>query len=404
MSNDNRNAGAAQPANAANAAEVERTTEALARALDETAIARDQRGGHAGEERELIRGSGLLDLTIPREHGGLGHAYALFFKGLRRLAQVDSALAHVYAFHHLQVATVLLYGQPEQHAHFLRPTVEKRLFWGNALNPNDKRTLATQQGDGWRIQGPKSYCSGSVGSDMLTFSAWHEPSQALLIAALPSRSAGLSIRSDWDAFGQKQTDSGTVDFNAVHVQPHEVLVSPGTVLSPRATLRSQIAQLILVNLYAGIAQGALAQGLRYTRESSRPFFASGVARAVDDPYVQHRYGELSVLVRPAEVLADLAAQKLDQALGLGEDVTASDRGEVAVAVAQAKAVAHRAAIEVSTQVFELTGAGATALRLGLDRFWRNARVHTLHDPLDYKLRDLGRHALLGRYPEPTSYS
>jgi alkylation response protein AidB-like acyl-CoA dehydrogenase len=388
----------------ADAAQVERTTEALAHALQETAIARDQHGGHARDERELIRDSGLLHLTIPRDFGGLGHPYALFFQGLRRLAQVDSALAHVYAFHHLQVATVLLYGKPEQHAHFLRPTVEKRLFWGNALNPNDKRTLATEEAGGWRIHGPKSYCSGSVGSDMLTFSAWHEPSQALLIAALSSRSPGLGIRSDWDAFGQKQTDSGTVDFNQVRVQPHEVLVRPGTVLSPRATLRSQIAQLILVNLYVGIAQGALAQGLRYTRESSRPFFASGVARAVDDPYVQHRYGELSVLVRPAEVLADIAAQEIDQALARGDALTAADRGEVAIAVAQAKAVAHRAAIEVSTQVFELTGAGSTTARLGLDRFWRNARVHTLHDPLDYKLRDLGRHALLGRHPEPTSYS
>ncbi|WP_084267971.1 acyl-CoA dehydrogenase family protein [Azohydromonas lata] len=402
MSNDNRNAGAAL---LADPAEVDRTTEALAHALDETAIARDQRGGHAHEERKLLRDSGLLRLTIPREHGGLGHPYALFFKGLRRLAQVDSALAHVYAFHHLQVATVLLYGTPAQHAQFLRPTVDKRLFWGNALNPNDKRTLATPAGDGgWRIQGPKSYCSGSVGSDMLTFSAWHEPSQALLIAALPSRSAGVTIRSDWDAFGQKQTDSGTVEFNAVHVGDHEVLVRPGTVLSPRATLRAQIAQLILVNLYAGIAQGALAQGLRYTRESSRPFFASGVFRAVDDPYVQQRYGELSVRVRPAEVLADIAAQGLDQALARGDALTAAERGDVAIAVAQAKAVAHRAAIEVSSQIFELTGAGSTTARLGLDRFWRNARVHTLHDPLDYKLRDLGRHALLGEHPAPTSYS
>ncbi|MFX7922474.1 hypothetical protein ABTK16_19210 [Acinetobacter baumannii] len=55
-------------------------------------------------------------------------------------------------------------------------------------------------------------------------------------------------------------------------------------------------------------------------------------------------------------------------------------------------------------MFELTGARATSARYGLDRFWRNARVHTLHDPVDYKLRDLGRHALSGEWPEPTAYS
>jgi len=120
--------------------------------------------------------------------------------------------------------------------------------------------------------------------------------------------------------------------------------------------------------------------------------------------VQHRYGELSVLVRPAEVLADLAAQALDAVLARGDAVTAAERGRVAIAVAEAKAVAHRAALEVSSQVFELMGASSTSARLGLDRFWRNARVHTLHDPIDYKLRDLGRHALTGAWPEPTSYS
>ena len=385
-------------------AEIEQRTEALAQALAGNAVERDRTGGHAAAERELIRASGLLDLTTPRAHGGWGQSWQTFYASLRRIAQADSSLAHLYAFHHLQVATVLLYGKPEQHGFFLRPTVEQRLFWGNALNPNDKRTLATDDGDGWRINGPKSYCSGSVGSDRLTFSAWHEPTQSLLIGALPSDRAGVTIRADWDAFGQKQTDSGTVQFDQVRLEAHEVLVQPGQVPTPRATLRSQLAQLILTNLYVGIARGALEQGLRYTRESSRPFFASGVSRAIDDPYVQQRYGQLSVLVRPAEVLADIAAQAIDQALAQGDALTAADRGQVAVAVAEAKAVAHRAALEVSSQLFELTGASSTSSRFGLDRFWRNARVHTLHDPIDYKLRDLGRHALTGSFPEPTSYS
>jgi alkylation response protein AidB-like acyl-CoA dehydrogenase len=77
---------------------------------------------------------------------------------------------------------------------------------------------------------------------------------------------------------------------------------------------------------------------------------------------------------------------------------------VAIAVNEAKVLAHRAAIEVSSQFFELTGARATSQKLGLDRFWRNARVHTLHDPIDYKYRDIGRYLLDGQFPEPTSYS
>jgi alkylation response protein AidB-like acyl-CoA dehydrogenase len=110
------------------------------------------------------------------------------------------------------------------------------------------------------------------------------------------------------------------------------------------------------------------------------------------------------LLRPAIALADRAAQLVDDAFRRGAELTAAERGEVAIAVAEAKVLAHRAGVEVSSQLFELTGARSTSARYGLDRFWRNVRVHTLHDPVDYKLRDIGRHVLTGAWPEPTSYS
>ena len=46
---------------------------------------------------------------------------------------------------------------------------------------------------------------------------------------------------------------------------------------------------------------------------------------------------------------------------------------------------------------------STKAALALDRFWRNARTHTLHDPLDYKLRAIGRYALEGILPDATIY-
>ncbi|MBK4241987.1 hypothetical protein JJP57_23915, partial [Enterobacter hormaechei] len=49
-----------------------------------------------------------------------------------------------------------------------------------------------------------------------------------------------------------------------------------------------------------------------------------------------------------------------------------------------KVLAHRAALFVAQELFEATGARSTKAALALDRFWRNARTHTLHDPLDYK--------------------
>ena len=109
------------------------------------------------------------------------------------------------------------------------------------------------------------------------------------------------------------------------------------------------------------------------------------------------FGEMLEANRPLVLARDAALRK-------GDALNAQERGEVAIAVAEAKVLAHRAAIEISNTMFELLGARATSARFGFDRFWRNARVHTLHDPIDYKLRDLGRYALSGRVPDPTPYS
>ena len=254
------------------------------------------------------------------------------------------------------------------------------------------------------LDGVKSFSSGSVGSDWLTISAWHEESQSALIGVVPTRQQGVEVQADWDAFGQRQTDSGNVHFTQVPLPPTQVLQAPGHAPTPQATLRSQVAQLIMANLYLGIGEGAFEAARAYTVDEARPWFASGVPAAAADPLIQHRYGQLWLKLRPAAVLADHAAQELERLFRLGAAVTARQRGELAIAVAEAKVLAHTAGVDVSNQIFELTGARSTSAKYGYDRFWRNVRVHTLHDPVDYKLRDLGRYALDGTLPEPTAYS
>lgn len=376
----------------------------LAARLAVTAVERDRSGGHAAAEREWIRESGLLTLSIPTEYGGAGADWPTVYQAIRILAQADSALAHVFGFHHLQLAGIQLYGSGQQQRRLLTATVRERLFWGNALNPLDTRTRASATADGFTLDGIKSFSSGSVGADWLTVSAWDDSVGGALIGVLPTAQAGIEVQADWDAFGQRQTDSGNVRFDGVHLPSDLVLQAPGQAPTAQGTLRSQVAQLIMTNLYLGIGQGAFEAARSYTREQSRAWFASGVDKASDDPLVQHRYGQLWLLLRPAELAADHAAALLERTFRCAGSITAKDRGAVAVAVAEAKALSHRAGIEISSQMFELTGARATSAKFGFDRFWRNVRVHTLHDPIDYKIRDLGRYALDGSVPEPTAYS
>lgn len=381
-----------------------RVAQRLAEQFASTAVERDRRGGTPKAERDLIRRSGLLALSIPREFGGWGAPWSEVMAVVRTFARADGSIAHVFGFQHLMLATARLFGQREQWQPLLEATAERAWFWGNALNPLDARTTLRREGGAMSISGQKSFCSGSPDSDMLIVSALRPPETRLAIAAIPTDREGITVHADWDNMGQRQTDSGSVTFENVRIHERELLDQPGPLGSIFASLRPCIAQLILCNVYLGIAEGALEHAKSYTQSARRPWLGSGVASASEDPYVLHRYGEMWLGLEGARALTDRAGLALSTAWARGDALSADERGQTAIAIAAAKAQTTRVGLDVSSQVFDVMGARATTFGAGLDRFWRNLRTHTLHDPVDYKFRELGRYALSGELPTPSFYS
>jgi alkylation response protein AidB-like acyl-CoA dehydrogenase len=380
------------------------TAQALTVEFGSSALERDRAGGTPKRERDLLRASGLLTLIVPTSLGGWGASWKTALEAVRIIARADGSLAHVFGFQHLLLATVRLFGTPKQFAQLARATVDGRWFWGNALNPLDRRTTISSTSDGRVMRGEKSFSSGSRDADVLVVSAIDLATDKLVVAAIPMPREGINARGDWDNMGQRQTDSGSVAFVDVRVAEDEVLADPGPLGNTFATLRPLIAQLTLCNVYLGIAEGAFARAKSLVRETGRAWFASGVERAEDDPYVLATFGDLFAQLECARHLIENAADALDRVWARAERLTPDERGAAAVAVAAAKIISNRAGLEVVNRIFEVVGARATTARLGLDRYWRDLRTHTLHDPVDYKLRDLGRFALVGELPKPTFYS
>jgi alkylation response protein AidB-like acyl-CoA dehydrogenase len=378
--------------------------EALARDFAATAVERDRRGGTPKPERDALRASGLLGLMVPADLGGFGATWGTTLRAVRAIARADGSVAHVFGFQHLLLATVRLFGTRPQFESLARATIEGRWFWGNALNPLDPRTTIEKRGGERVLRGEKSFSSGARDADVLVISASDAATGRLVVAAIPGDRTGIDARDDWDNMGQRQTDSGSVVFDDVRVREAEILADPGPLGSTFATLRPLIAQLTLVNVYLGIAQGALAAARAVTNEHGKPWFASGVERIADDPFVLATFGDLYAELEAAHHVAEAAAVALDRAWARGDALGVDERGRAAVAIAAAKVTATRAGLEVTSRLFDATGARATTARLGLDRFWRNLRTHTLHDPVAYKRRDLGRWYLTDAWPTPSFYS
>jgi alkylation response protein AidB-like acyl-CoA dehydrogenase len=374
--------------------------QALAAMFSATSAERDARGGTPKAERDALRESGLLRLSIPTEFATWRETLDI----IRVLGRADSSLGHVFGFHHLMLATVRLFGKVPQWSTWFAQTARHQWFWGNALNPLDTRTASTTHAEWREFSGQKSFCSGAIDSEMLIASAHDAKTGSLLVAAIPTGRSGVCVAHDWDNIGQRQTDSGSVTFKRVRVEHNEVLVDPGPLSTPFACLRPVLAQLILTNIYLGIGESAFGDAQHYTLHESRPWHVANVERAQDDPYILGQYGEFWVGLESARALADRAAERFDAAWNRGTALNEAERGEVALAVATAKVAAIEAGLAVCTRMFDVAGARATHGGLRLDRHWRNLRTHSLHDPLAYKLREIGEWALKKQYPTPSFYS
>jgi alkylation response protein AidB-like acyl-CoA dehydrogenase len=377
----------------------------LAKELVKTAVVRDKLGGTAKAERDLIRKSGLLSLIIPKSLGGQGENWEAIFQITRELARVDGSMAHLFGYHFLCLTSVHLYGSQQQKEKLYRETAESNWFWGNAFNPRDEHLIITKEGESWRLNGKKSFCSGASDSDQLLISARHPKLERPIIAVIPTKRTGIVVKDDWDSFGQRQTDSGTVIFHNVELKSEEVLDYYEQYQDDYfSTLRTHIAQTILIHVLLGVAEGAFEEAKQYTTTVTRPWLTSGVEQASDDPYIIRQYGDLYIQLKASETLAQQAVLGLQTAWNQERNLTKQERGECGIKVATAKVSVTKTALDVTSQMFEMMGARATSAQYGFDRFWRNVRTHTLHDPIEYKIRDLGNWALKKQLPEITPYT
>lgn len=359
------------------------------------------------EVRQLAQ-SGLLAVTVPGAYGGADLPPSALADVVRIIATADPNIAQIPHSHFVYVNLLRLAASEDQRKRYLTQVLGGATI-ANAQSERVGATVAqvattlTPEGGRLRIDGAKFYCTGSLFADLLAvLTRLDDPrgrsglDAGEYIAYLPADTPGVEIIDDWNGVGQRTTGSGTVRFDGVLVDPDQVVARADAVRAP--TGYGAFAQLLHAAIDTGIARGALGAAVEFVRTRSRPWFEAGVERAVDDPLVIQRVGELSVSVTAAEATLTAAGLAVDGATRIDHPDT-DLIARASLAVAAAKVVADRAATEVSAALFEVSGTRSAAADLNLDHFWRNARTHTLHDPVRWKYQHLGR-ALLHDAPPP----
>ena len=339
-------------------------------------------------ELEQFSRSGLWGISVPKAFGGAGVSSVTLAEVIRLISAADGSLGQIPQNHFYALEVLRVNGSPEQQTRLYAEVLAGQRF-GNALaelgtkTAHDRTTRLSRDGNGWRINGRKFYSTGALYAQRIPTSVIDDDGIQQL-AFVPANAAGLSVVDDWSGFGQRTTGSGSVVFDNVYVDADDVV--PFQTAFERPTTVGPLAQILHAAIDTGIARAAYEDALHFVRTRTRPWIDSGIEKAVDDPLTLHSFGKLAIRLHAAEALLERAGEYLDRAQA---ETTANSLADASIAVAEARAISTDISLAASSTLFELAGSQATLAEHGLDRHWRNARVHTLHDPVRWKYHAIG---------------
>lgn len=364
----------------------------VASEIAKEAVIRDQERRLPRKELDLFSSSGLWGITVPKEYGGAFVSNKTLAEVIATVAEADPSIGQIPQNHLYMVEGLRLDGTDFQKKYFYELVLQGVRF-GNAFSEigtrsvNDVKTKLTPTNSGYFLNGKKFYSSGALLADWVPVVAKDEHDNTV-VAFVPAGAEGLTIIDDWSSFGQRTTASGTTILENIFVPSEYVL--PHHLAFDRPTAMGPVAQIIQAAVDTGIARAAFKDTLHFVRNYTRPWIDTELEHGYEDPHTIKDIGDLQIRLHATEALLARAGEYIDEAQrNPNEDTVA----EASIAVAEAKVLSTETALLAGSKLFELAGTRSTLGEYNLDRHWRNARTHTLHDPVRWKYHAVGNYSL-----------
>ncbi|MEJ2899676.1 SfnB family sulfur acquisition oxidoreductase [Acinetobacter sp. NS-4] len=379
-----------------------RIAQQLAEQFAKEASLRDQKRQLPVDELNAFSQSGLWAITVPKQYGGAGVSWRTALEVIKIISSVDPSLGQLPQNHLVILEHIRLDGTEAQKKFFFELVLNGVRF-GNAFSEignkhvADFKTIIKPVADnanqyGFEVNGKKFFATGALLAHWVPIVTVNTDGLPHL-ALVPRETHGLTVINDWSGFGQRTTASGTVTIEQVKVPVEHVVPIYQAFANP--TVAGPVSQIIQAAIDAGIARGAIQETIQYVRQYARPWIDANQEKATDDHYTIAAIGDLKIKLRAAEAVLDLAADQIEVATNQADEESVA---EASVLVAEAKVLTTEVAILAANKLFELSGTRSTLAELNLDRHWRNARTHTLHDPVRWKYHLVGNYFLNGVKP------
>jgi SfnB family sulfur acquisition oxidoreductase len=380
------------------------TARRLAAEFAVDAATRDRERRLPLDEIEAFSASGLWGISVPRAFGGIDVSLRTIAQIFDTISAADSSLGQIPQNHFATLERLRHDGTPAQQDFFFSRALAGERFGNATAEPGDRlpsehETRVRRDANGsFVLTGRKVYSTGALFAHWIPVAARDD--DGLPVTAFVARHArGVEVIDDWSGFGQRTTASGQVRLHDVELDALQIVAR-----GRRATLdaANAVSQLIHAAIDLGIGRASLEETKRLLHDVAHPARGSGASHATADPFTLRDIGALTVDLHAAEALTARAATSIDAARGT--DAPRAAVADAIVATAEAKIVTTQFALDASNKLFELAGTQSTLSEHNLDRHWRNARTHTLHDSVRWKYHAVGQYALNDLVCDPFTYA
>jgi alkylation response protein AidB-like acyl-CoA dehydrogenase len=364
----------------------------------------DQTASFPAEDFDDLFRAGLHAPVIPKEHGGLGlgpYAGDIFTLWMmtKEIAKADLSLARCWEGHVNSLVLLDGMADEDQKARWFKGVVERGDKWvawsgePQARKPGEAirfGTMVEKVDGGYVIDGNKVFSTSAGGAQWAILlvntsgpgGVRHTSSSLdtqLLMACDLSDPTVQIDGSWWDPIGMRATVSYLVHFRRTFIPDTDLIGYPGQYLK-------EGWQTCFIPHYAatflGAAEAAYEYALEYIKTQNK----------VDDPYIQHHVGQMSVNVETGHLWLRHVARLWET----------GNYQEAQIAGSRARHVVEHLAEETVKHCIRACGARSLNRPSALERIYRDLSFYVRHDNDDHILAMIGK-SVLGLTHDPSFY-
>ncbi len=319
---------------------------------------------------------GLLGVIFPEKYGGAGLGYIEYALAIEELSRVDGSVGVIVAAHNsLCTNHIYKFGTEEQRQKYVVPLAQGKKLgcWsltepGAGSDASGIRTFATRAGDGWTMNGTKTFTTNGHYADVCVAMALTDPANTrhgISAFIVEKGTVGFRAGKKENKLGTRASDTSEMIFSDCRVPASSLLGKEGeafgNILQVLDGGRISIAAMAL-----GMAQGAFDAAVRYAKE--RKQFAQPIANF---EAVQFKLADMATEISAARLLVYRAAWLADQSIAAGGSIRFTQESSMA------KLFASEVGVRVANEAVQIFGGYGFIKDYPVEKFYRDSKLCTI---------------------------